>query len=66
MEEEFVKPECQLVGTDGNVFALMGKASHSLKTAGYRNKANEMCSKVMQCGSYEEALSIITDYVEAC
>lgn len=65
MEGEFVKPECQLVGTDGNIFALIGKASGALKKAGYREQADEMCSEVMQCGSYEEALSVITDYVDA-
>ena len=61
----FVKPECQLTGMDGNVFNLIGLASKALKKAGYPDKAREMSNKVFACGSYDEALAIITDYVEA-
>lgn len=42
------KPKCPLIGQDGNIFNLMGIASKTLK----RN------------GMYDEALSIIDEYVE--
>ncbi len=38
-EETFKKPKCKLVGTDGNVFALLGTASKTLRRAGLGSKA---------------------------
>ena len=58
------KPKCKLIGQDGNIFNLIGIASRSLHLAGLEDKAIEMSEKVMHCGSYTEALSIIMEYVE--
>ncbi len=58
------KPKCQLTGTGGNIFALMGKASQALKKAGQREKATEMCKAVTKTGSYHEALAVIGNYVD--
>ncbi len=58
------KPECKLTGTDGNIFALMGKASRTLKEAGQREKATGMCEAVTKAGSYHEALAVICNYVD--
>lgn len=41
------KPECALIGEDGNIFNLMGKASRTLKRNGMRKEAEEMCSMLM-------------------
>ena len=60
---EKVKPDCKLVGQDGNIFNLMGIASHTLKQNGMADEAKEMCSRVTSSGSYCEALNIIGDYV---
>lgn len=62
---EIEKPECRLVGTDGNVFALAGKAANSLKGIQQYDKAKEMINRIFKSGSYDEALLIITDYVDA-
>jgi len=62
---ELKKPKCKLTGTNGNIFALLGKASRALKDAGQRDKALEMTKKVFASGSYDEALNIIQQYVEA-
>jgi len=35
------KPKCKLTGTDGNIFALVGKASRTLKNVGQREKATD-------------------------
>ncbi len=59
------KPRCELIGTDGNIFAVMGKASRTLKRAGLADQAKELTAKVMQSGSYDEALQIVMEYVEA-
>ena len=60
---ESVKPDCPLVGTDGNIFSLMGIASRTLKRNDMGDKAKEMCSKITASGSYDEALCIIGEYV---
>lgn len=59
------KPKCKLVGENGNIFNLMGIASRTLKNAGQPEKAKEMCNKItLLAKSYEEALVIISEYVE--
>ncbi len=58
------KPTCKLVGTDGNVFALAGKVSQCLKKAGQFSKAKEFQGKIFKCHSYEEALVLMSEYVE--
>lgn len=60
---EKVKPDCELIGQDGNIFNLMGIASHTLKQNSMADEAKEMCSRVTSSGSYCEALNIIGDYV---
>lgn len=58
------KPKCPLIGQDGNIFNLMGIASKTLKRNGMSNDAKEMCDRITSPGSYDEALSIIDEYVE--
>lgn len=59
-----MKPVCKLIGEDGNVFNLIGKASNVLKRNGLNDQAKEMTDRIMNCGSYDEALNIISEYVE--
>lgn len=63
MENERNKPDCPLIGQDGNVFNLVGIASRTLKDNGMATEAKEMSSRVFASGSYDEALSIIGEYV---
>ena len=58
------KPKMQLLGQDGNIFAIMGRASRLLKSSGQGDKAKEMRDRVMSCDSYQKALNIISEYVE--
>lgn len=57
------KPDCKLLGEDGNVFNLLGIASRTLRRSGLADQAKEMCDRVYSSGSYGEALCIIGDYV---
>lgn len=57
------KPDCPLIGQNGNIFNLMGIASRTLKEHGMEEQAQEMRDRIMQSGSYNEALVIIGDYV---
>lgn len=63
-KEESLKPDCPLIGQDGNIFNLMGIASRTLRQSGMPEQATEMCSRITEtAGSYSEALSIIGEYV---
>ena len=58
------KPECPLIGQNGNVFNLMGIASKTLKENDMADEAKEMYERITSSGSYDEALCIISEYVE--
>lgn len=57
------KPDCKLIGEDGNIFNLMGIASKILRQNGMAEEAVEMRDRICASGSYGEALCIIGDYV---
>ena len=58
------KPDCRLIGQDGNIFNLMGIAARTLRQNGMAPEAKEMTSRISsQAGSYYEALGIIGEYV---
>lgn len=58
------KPHMDLVGQDGNIFGILGRASGLLRQAGQPERAKEMSSRVFACDSYAEALRIVSEYVE--
>jgi hypothetical protein len=58
------KPECPIIGADGNIFNIMGIAARTLKDNGMADAAKEMRSRVTESGSYDNALAIIMEYVE--
>lgn len=62
-ENKQSKPDCPLIGEDGNVFHLVGIAARTLKRNGLSEQASEMMAKVFGSGSYDEALGIIGEYV---
>lgn len=58
-----VKPDCPLVGQDGNIYNLVGIAAGTLRSNGLDDKVSEMTNRVFSSKSYYEALSIIGEYV---
>lgn len=63
-KKEKIKPDCPLIGQDGNIFNLMGIAARTLRRSGMSDQATEMCSRIHEtAGSYYEALNIIGEYV---
>jgi len=58
------KPTMSLLGMDGNIFAIMGRASTLLKEAGQGHLVSHMTQRVTTCGDYYKALNIISEYVE--
>lgn len=60
------KPIAHLIGENGNIFNLMAIASRALESAGMKGRAEEMMSRIQnEAQSYDEALRIICEYVEA-
>ena len=62
-ELDKIKPDCRLIGEDGNIFNLMGLAARTLRHNGLAEQATEMTGCIHECGSYDEALCIIGEYV---
>lgn len=52
--------EIDLSGPDGNIYAVMSIAAMELE----KKEASEMFNRVIKCMSYEEALSVVNEYVE--
>lgn len=61
------KPECKLIGENGNIFNLIALASRCLTEHNLKEQAEEMKRRIIEkeeANSYEEALNIIGEYVE--
>lgn len=65
ISQEKEKPDCPLIGEDGNIFHLIGVASRTLRRNGLFEQAGEMRERIMggSCRDYFEALNIIGEYV---
>ena len=63
IKQESAKPDCPLIGRDGNILNLMGIAARTLRRNGMSEQATEMIDRVQDSGSYHEALGIIGEYI---
>ena len=63
--ETKTKVVVKLVGTDGNVFASIGKVSKALERGGYPELAKEYRDKCFNAKSYDEVLQWTLRYVVA-
>ena len=69
--KENEKPEAEVLGRDGNIFAILGAANRAIRGYCYENKMKnsqeiikEMNDRVkLQAEDYFDALNIIQDYV---
>ena len=55
----------KLVGTDGNLFAVVGRCKQALEHAGQSREAKELIRRAFKAMSYDEALGICLEYVDA-
>lgn len=63
-QQEKVKPDCALIGADGNIFMLMGLASKTLRQNGMQAESMEMTQRITaEAENYDQALKIIGEYV---
>jgi hypothetical protein len=58
------KPICKLIGTDGNVFSIIGRVRDALRKAGQEDRASEFVEKAFGAGSYDGVLQLCLEYVE--
>lgn len=58
------KPQMDARNLDGNIFAVVGRVSQTLKRARMRKEADELTTKVWECKSYDEAISLCATYVD--
>ncbi len=63
MDNKRNKPDCKLIGEDGNIFNLMARAIKTLRENNLSEEAKEMRERITSSGSYDEALCIIGEYV---
>ena len=63
MDNKINKPDCKLIGEDGNIFNLMARAIKTLRENDLSEEAKEMRERITSSGSYDEALCIIGEYV---
>jgi len=62
MTEEKIKPDCKLLGTDGNVMSLTAKVSRCMKQNDMGNDVDDMVSRVLN-SRYPECFKIFREYV---
>ena len=58
------RPPCRLIGTDGNVFAIIGSVRQALRDAGQPERASEFVRRAFAAGSYDAVLQLCFEYVE--
>jgi len=58
------KPPCKLLGTDGNVFSIIGRVKRALNRAGQDDRAREFVKRAFAAGSYDEVLRLCLEFVE--
>ena len=63
-EQRPQKPRMELAGQDGNIFSVLANAAKLLKENGQREQVDEMFQRVQNCGDYNKALHIISEYVD--
>jgi len=59
------KPPCQLVGSDGNAYSVMGAVKRALRKAGCDKEIVSEYSKKAMSGDYNHLMQVSLEYVEA-
>ncbi len=55
----------ELIGTDGNVYALLARCARALRHAGLPDEAEELKQRVLnEAKSYDDAIALMCEYVE--
>jgi hypothetical protein len=66
MRPKYPDVEVQLTGKDGNIFAIIGRVVRAMRRAEVPDaEINKFEEEVTFCGSYDNALQIVTHWVTA-
>ncbi len=57
------RPRVSLAGKDGNVFAVIGVISETLRKSGLKDRADEFSEKALKSDGYEEVIELALEYV---
>jgi len=58
------KPELKLIGEDGNVFNIIGKAVRAAKKADWPQEKIDKFTAKMTSGDYNNALRVVQEYFD--
>jgi len=58
------RPKVRLIGEDGNAFAVLGKVSKALKSAGADKEYIDQYLKKAMDGDYNHLLGVTMEYVD--
>ncbi len=58
------KPKLKLIGEDGNVFFILGKAVREARRAGWSEEKIEKFKKEAKSGDYDHALQTCMEYFD--
>lgn len=61
---EHRKPPCQLVGADGNVFAVIARVARALREDGQNDRAREFIERAQASRSYDAVLALCFEFVD--
>lgn len=61
---DVTKPRCRISGTEGNVYALIGRVSDALRSADQIDRIDEFVDRSISASTYDELLGLSQDYVE--
>jgi hypothetical protein len=62
--ENLIKPEVELIGNDGNAFAIIGACSKALRKAGNDKSVVDAFTKEATSGDYNHLLATANTYCE--
>ncbi len=57
------RPRVSLSGKDGNVFAVIGVISETLRKSGLKDRADEFSEKALKSDGYEDVIELALEYV---
>jgi len=64
MSSRPARPACKLIGTDGNVFSIIGRVRQALTAAGQEDRAREFVERAFREGSYDGVVQLSLEYVD--
>jgi len=64
MQHDVIKADVQLVGIDGNAFAIMGEIRRGLRKAGNDQESIDAVIEDMMSGDYDHLLAVASSVCE--